>query len=102
MIMKLPIQFDSSIQINYQDGSFENSLVFPTQRGRIPCTFSKMNGFDANNKRVTNLVGYDGSELLKLCPNCSKVKPVIEFGYSGRTIRIKRDQSHCSECRGTY
>lgn len=102
MIMRIPIRFDYSVQINYNDGSAENSLIFPASRGLEVCTFSKINGYDANNNRVTNLVGYDGVELMKRCPHCDIDKHITDFGYSGRTTNRKRDQSQCTVCRGRY
>ena len=101
MIMRVPISFDSPVQINYQDGSVETSSIFPTSRGLISCNFLKINGYDANNNRVTNLVGYDGTELIKRCPQCTD-KHATEFGYSGRTTNRKRDQSQCTNCRARY
>ncbi|MBV4420349.1 MAG: hypothetical protein LKF87_08115 [Clostridium tyrobutyricum] len=102
MIMRIPIRFDYPVQINYHDGSVETSSVFPAGRGLISCTFCKINGYDANNNRVTNLVGYDGIELMKRCPHCNYDKHVTDFGYSGRTTNRKREQSQCTDCRGRY
>ncbi|UYZ38004.1 hypothetical protein OD350_10140 [Clostridium beijerinckii] len=102
MIMRIPINFDSSIHIKYEDGSTEDSLIFPGTQGLKKCTFNKMNGYDYNNNRVTNLVGYDGQELIKRCPCCMRDKHVTEFGYSGRITNRKRDQSQCTNCRGSY
>lgn len=101
MIMRIPISFDCAVQRNYYDGSVETSAIFPTSRGLINCTFPKINGYDANNNRVTNLVGYDGIELIKRCPQCTD-KHITDFGYSGRTTNMKRDQSQCTDCRGRY
>ena len=102
MITKIPISFDSTVQIIYSDGSAEISKTFPTKKGLTPCSFSKVNGYDSNNNRVTNLVGFDGHELLKKCPNCSKEKRVTAFGYLGRVTNEKRDQSNCTDCRSLY
>lgn len=102
MIMRIPIRFDHAVQINYNDGVVENSSTFPASRGLVNCTFSEINGYDANNNRVTNLVGYDGIELVKRCPHCNSDKHVTEFGYSGRTTDRRRDQSQCTACRGRY
>ena len=102
MIMIFPIKFDRTVQITYHDGSIESSSVFPAKKGLLQCTFQKINGYDANHKRVTNLVGYNGRELLKKCPNCHRIKPVTEYGYTGRITNIRRDQSQCSECRSVY
>lgn len=99
MIMRIPIRFDYSVQINYNDGSVETSSIFPTSKGLVSCTFSKISGYDANNSRVTNLVGYDGRELLKRCPYCMSDKHVTKFGYSGRITNGKRDQSRYTHCR---
>lgn len=102
MITTLPITFDRTIQIHYSDGSSENSNCFPASRGRITCNFNSVNGYDENNNRITNLVGFDGSSLLKRCPRCQQTKIVTEFGYSGRVTNSRRDQSNCSACRGSY
>lgn len=103
MITEIPIRFDSSVQINYPDGSTEISHTFPTGRGLIPCSFSKTNGHDSNNTRFTNLVGFDGNELLKKCPKCLAEKHITEFGNSGRfTNNEHRDQSNCNDCRSSY
>lgn len=102
MIMRIPINFDSSIHIIYEDGEIEDSLMFPGKKGLKKCKFNKMNGFDSNNNRVTNLVGYDGKELIKRCPGCNNDKHVTDFGYSGRITNRKRDQSQCTSCRGQY
>lgn len=102
MIMRTPIRFDYEIGVNYSDGTSERTLTFPTNRGLDICSFTKINGYDANNNRVTNLVGYDGLEFLKRCTNCNIDKHVTEFGYSGRTTNGRRDQSQCSNCRSRY
>lgn len=99
MKMVQPIIFDEKVIIKYPDGTTEESTKFPGDRGQVICTFTKMNGYDNVNNRVTNLVGYDGESLLKLCPNCNEIKKVEEFGTKGRTVVRKRDQSHCIECR---
>lgn len=52
--------------------------------------------------RVTNLVGFDGTNLLKRCPSCGYDKSLVGFDYSGRYTDGRRDQSCCNECRGNY
>jgi|GEM_PF-3369161 len=52
--------------------------------------------------RVTNLVGYDGSSILKWCPNCEQIKDIEDFDYSGRYVNGQRDQSNCKDCRSGY
>lgn len=99
MITKTPIRFDRIITIEYNDGSTEQSQVFPTSRGLIACTFEKINGYDANNARVTNLVGYNSNSLIKKCPSCERDLPTISYGASGRVTVSQRDQSQCSSCR---
>ncbi|MGP1411617.1 MAG: hypothetical protein ACTTKD_07265 [Peptoanaerobacter stomatis] len=100
--MTFPIKFDKAVKITYYNGYSENSNCFPTSYGLKQCIFEKINGYDSNNYRVTNLVGYDGNSLLKLCPNCKKTKIVTDFGYDGRVTNRKRDQSNCNDCRGRY
>lgn len=102
MIMRLPITFDRIISINYSDGSSESSNIFPTSKGLMECSFTKINGWDIAGNRVTNLVGYDGVEVLKKCPACYEIKYVTDFGYSGRYTNRRRDQSQCMECRSQY
>jgi hypothetical protein len=67
-------------------------------------SFSESNGYDARGRRITNLVGHDGTHYMKRCPNCRKVKPEIDFGYDGRDTGepTRRDQSWCTQCRGSY
>lgn len=102
MVMHIPINFDYAVTITYFDGSTEVSSCFPGQRGIISCTFPKINGYDACGNRVTNLVGYNGVDLIKRCPKCLSDKIVTEFGYDGRYTNRRRDQSECTDCRGQY
>ncbi len=102
MRTNLPVQFDRIITITYQDGTTEQSGCFPGERGLIYCTFPKTNGYDANNHRVTNLVGCDGSQLLKRCPACGLDKSPLDYGEQGRITTWQRDQSQCLTCRARY
>ncbi|WP_201261877.1 hypothetical protein [Metasolibacillus fluoroglycofenilyticus] len=98
----LPIKLDHIITINYSDGTNEQSNTFPGTRGTIPCTFQKINGYDANNNRITNLVGYNGQTLLKKCPSCKRLLSPLSYGANGRVTGRRRDQSQCSDCRSSY
>ena len=70
-------------------------------------TFPGVSGFDANGNRATNIVGFDGQDLLKKCtnPKCEKpIKPREEgFGSAGRCTNtrtgMRRDQAQCKACR---
>jgi hypothetical protein len=67
-------------------------------------SFSGASGHDARGRRITNIVGHDGTHYLKVCPNCRKIKPEVAFGYDGRDTGEpeRRDQSWCTKCRGLY
>lgn len=67
--------------------------------------FSGVNGLDADNKRVTNIVGFDGKDLLKKCTHCREIKQSENgFGTEGRSTSPgqRRDQAQCNECRNRY
>lgn len=98
----LPIRFDKSVTITYLDGTIEQSSSFPGTRGENICNFPQINGYDANDNRVTNLVGYDGQTLLKRCPACGLDKSPLAYGERGRVTGRRRDQSQCSDCRSGY
>lgn len=70
---------------------------------KYPVTFDgPVSGVDADSNRVTNIVGFNGRELLKRCPKCKKVWPASEYGASGRPSTgayERRDQADCGECR---
>lgn len=73
----------------------ENSMTFnapPTESLRFP----KCSGYDGNNIRVTNIVGYENGDFLKVCPNCNEILPSEAFGLRST---IDRDQSWCMDCR---
>ncbi len=101
MIIKLPVKFDKQITIIYIDGTVEEENTFPSNKGLQKCEFKeKISGYDARIYRVTNLVGYNGDEFIKLCPKCGEKLSEIRFGYSGRNSKGgRRDQSQCNECR---
>jgi len=99
MYTVLPIRFDRSVTIIYPDGTSEQSHSFPGTRGVTLCTFPQINGYDGNNNRVTNLVGHDGTNLLKKCTACGLEKYPADYGVSGRFTNKQRDQSQCSDCR---
>lgn len=68
--------------------------------------FTGISGFDAEGNRATNIVGFDGKDLLKRCtnPKCFTVKPRAEgFGEKGRSTNpktgMRRDQAQCKVCR---
>ena len=56
---------------------------------------------ESHGRRITNLVGHNGRQFLKVCPNCGCEKTETEFGYDGRDTGeiTRRDQSWCTECR---
>lgn len=106
MIVTLPLRLTGSgsdsnipniVDIIYSDGTQRNNVAVIDSTITIrPFFMSKSNGYDSNNSRITNVVGFDGTNLLKLCPNCSNTRTTNEFGESGRG---SRDQSHCNICR---
>jgi hypothetical protein len=68
--------------------------------------FDGVSGYDAHGDRVTHVVGFDGTDLLKRCthPECREIKPSTSgFGEKGRNSHpaksMRRDQAQCSECR---
>lgn len=69
--------------------------------------FFGVSGYDANGNRATNIVGFDGKDLLKRCTNPDCYEPIKSrasgFGESGRCTNkktgMKRDQAQCVECR---
>lgn len=85
MIYKLPVKLE--------DGQIFSSL--PAK----PLSFDKVSGYDGNNIRVTNLVGFSNGDFLKKCPHCGKTKPSEAFGL--RTT-VGCDQSNCMDCRSLY
>ena len=43
--------------------------------------------------------GYNGSEPVRICPNCNKPKPISEFGFRKMGNGQIRNQSWCKDCR---
>ena len=43
--------------------------------------------------------GYNGSEPMRICPNCGIEKPISEFGFRDMGNGTIRNQSWCKECR---
>lgn len=73
----------------------ENSMIFyepPNNSTSFPLT----SGYDGNNLRITNIVGYANGDFLKYCPNCKRTLPSEFFGLRST---INRDQSWCMDCR---
>ena len=84
MIYKLPVRLDNGIEFQ----------TLPTKSFRF---VDMENGYDSNNTRLTNIVGFSKEEndFLKKCPMCGEIKPSEEFGLRGT---VKRDQSDCINC----
>jgi len=91
--------------------SLENDIVIygneaPFMISNDPA-FKGVSGFDTNGNRATNIVGFDGKDLLKKCtnPKCKEpIKPRESgFGSEGRCTNkntgMRRDQAQCIECR---
>lgn len=52
-----------------------------------------------NKKPIIQSSGYNGSELLRVCPKCGKEKPLSEFGFREMQNGQIRNQSWCKDCR---
>lgn len=113
MIVNLPLRLTGtgksgctqtkSVTIRYQNGTVINNVsVIDNNITIMAFTMDKSSGFDDNENRITNIVGFDGNELIKLCPRCNGEKPTSRFGYKGRVTTSKRDQSECNDCRNSY
>lgn len=114
MIVTLPLRLTGSgnsgyncpnlVNITYSDGTKLNDI--PEINDDIiikgPFTMDMSSGYDACGNRITNIVGFNGNELLKKCPSCGQIKPTTEFGCSGRVTTSPRDQSECNKCRSSY
>jgi hypothetical protein len=92
-----PVKFDNGLTI------YGNEDKFLINEDR---EFKGISGFDAKGNRVTNIVGFDGVELLKRCtnPDCWEIKRAAEgFGENGRNSNprrsMRRDQAQCIQCR---
>lgn len=113
MIVNLPLRLTGSgnpgyklnktVNITYEDGTIiRNINVINSFIARMPFTMPMSSGYDFNGNRITNIVGFDGTYLLKWCPSCQIIKPTISFGWIGRVTNGRRDQSECNDCRGSY
>ncbi|TEB15188.1 hypothetical protein Psfp_02364 [Pelotomaculum sp. FP] len=90
MFVKFPVRLENELVITGNEEPFE------FDEGQ------RFNGFDADNNRITNIVGFDGVYLLKQCPNCNNVYVSLDFGPEGRSDGDhdrRRDQSWCIICR---
>lgn len=96
-------RINKSVTITYADGTQLNNIQRIDSSITIkPFTMPMSSGYDSTGARITNIVGFDGTNLLKYCPSCNLVKLTTEFGYSGRTTNGRRDQSECNDCRASY
>ena len=73
----------------------ENSMTF-TEPPTEPIYFPKCNGYDGDNLRITNIVGYENGDFLKICPHCNRILPTEAFRLRPT---VGRDQSWCMDCR---
>ncbi|HBF7094797.1 TPA: hypothetical protein ACG3JU_003746 [Clostridioides difficile] len=96
-------QEQKKVDIIYEDGiKIVDVSVINSDIMKKPFIMEQSSGFDSKGNRITNIVGFDGTELLKVCPNCGEIKPATEFDYKGRVTNSKRDQSNCGKCRANY
>lgn len=113
MIVSLPLRLTElgnpgykipkSVTITYEDGTQLNNIhIIDSSITIMPFTMPISSGYDSTDARITNIVGFDGTNLLKQCPSCGLQKPTTEFGWSGRVTSGRRDQSECSNCRASY
>ena len=113
MIVTLPLRLTGSgpsgyrnpnyVDIVYENGQIiHNVNIIDNSITTSPFTMNMSSGYDAHNNRITNIVGFDGHNLLKHCPSCNLNKPTTAFGYSGRYTTSRRNQSECSDCRSSY
>ena len=51
------------------------------------------------DRPVIQSSGYNGSEPMRICPNCGIEKPISEFGFRDMGNGTIRNQSWCKECR---
>ena len=96
-------KIQNSVNINYSNGTtLKNVSIIDSSITTMAFTMDMSSGYDANGNRITNIIGFDGSELLKYCPSCEYIKPSTDFGWSGRVTTSRRDQSECNHCRSSY
>lgn len=91
------------VNVFYSNGTvLTNVSVIDSSITIMNFTMDISSGYDANGHRITNIVGFNGNELLKYCPSCGYIKPSTSFGWNGRVTTSRRDQSECNECRSSY
>lgn len=98
MLPVFPFNLDNGMVVNGDEKPF----IISDADG-----FKGVTGYDANRNRATNIVGFNGNDLLKRCtnPDCADpIKPRAEgFGESGRCTNkktgMRRDQAQCIVCR---
>lgn len=97
-----------NVTLRYEDNTeiTTNKLTqMHLSNGNFIILNSPVSGYFIHNNdmiRVTNLVGFNNGNLLKMCPSCGEVKPITEFDHSGRYTPYLRDQSQSSVCRSSY
>ncbi|MFA7468927.1 MAG: hypothetical protein WCY82_11795 [Desulfotomaculaceae bacterium] len=92
--------------ISLENGIIINGNEAPFMISEDP-SFKGISGSDANGSRATNIVGFDGRDLLKRCTNQKCEEPIKPresgFGSEGRCTNprtgIRRDQAQCKACR---
>ncbi len=97
MRVVFPVKLDNGLTIYGNENMFKiNDSV----------EFKGVSGYDAKGSRVTNIIGFDGVDLLKRCTNrdCWEIKRGADgFGENGRNSNpkrpMRRDQAQCIECR---
>lgn len=95
-------RYPNSVTIRYSNGSIlTNISVITSNMLTSPFRMDISSGYGSNNVRITNIAGYDGTDFLKWCPHCKKIKPLSDFDNIGR-YNSSRDQSNCNDCRGSY
>jgi len=50
-------------------------------------------------KPIIQSSGYNGSEPIRICPNCEEEKPLSDFGFRNMRNGEIRNQSWCKDCR---
>lgn len=113
MIVTLPLRLTgsgnpgyrhpNSVNITYINGIINTNVsIIDNSITTMEFSMDMSSGYDANRNRITNIIGFNGHELLKYCPACRCSKPTTSFGWSGRVTNSRRDQSDCNDCRSSY
>lgn len=55
--------------------------------------------FGNDQEVIIQSSGYNGSEPIRICPNCEIEKPLSDFGYRNMGDGTIRNQSWCKDCR---